>query len=121
LYPYGSIVIVSDLSDPQGRNPKDRRCVVITPDSEPRHTTGTIDVVAISWTYPIPLPADHIPIPYRHPFHPVTGCVSPCVAVCPWNVEVEISRISLLTGRIKTPRVPARQMILIAQALRSLG
>ncbi len=54
---YGEIVLVADLLDPQGRNPKDRPCVVVTDPKSPA-PDGTQLVVAISTIVPDPLPLD---------------------------------------------------------------
>ena len=72
LYAHGSIVIVSRLLDPQGRNPKDRRCVVVSPDATTAGPDDSIDVVAISSLVPSPVTPECVDLPWQLPFHPVT-------------------------------------------------
>jgi len=115
LYPYGSIVIVAQLADPQGVNPKDRRCIVVTPEAATVGPEGSIRVVAISSVIPAPLPADLVPLPWQLPFHPITKLIKPSVAVCGWIAKVDISQVIDLRGKIPT-KVTAK----IARVLLSL-
>lgn len=115
MYPYGTIVIVSQLLDPQGRNPKDRRCIVLTPDAETPGPEGTIDVVAISSVVPDPLPPEFVHLPWQLPFHPVTRLIKPSVAVCSWCVAVEASRVIEARGK-----VPNKVMARIARVILSM-
>lgn len=102
VYPYGSIVIVAQLADPRGVNPKDRRCIVVTPEAEAVGPGGSIRVVAISSVVPDPLPADLVPLPWQLPFHPVTKLIKPSVAVCGWIARVEVARIIQSRGKVPT-------------------
>ncbi len=61
---YGDIVIVADVLDPNGRNPKNRACVVVTP-SEEIEVGGPLDVVAITSLVPDPLRGDQVPLPWH--------------------------------------------------------
>jgi hypothetical protein len=68
---YGSIVLVADMLDPHGRNPKDRPCVIVTdPEAIPE---GRQLVVAISTVLPAILPDDYVLLPWQRPYHPKTG------------------------------------------------
>lgn len=116
MYPYGSIVVVGQLRDPQGVNPKDRRCIVITPDADRIGSDGTIRVVAISSLVPDPLPADLVPLPWQLPYHPVTGLFKPSVAVCGWIVPIEPSRVVAQRGK-----VPGKVMLKIARVLLAMS
>lgn len=59
---FGDIVLIEQLTDRSGRNPKDRPAVVVTPGAE--LTPGfPIQVVAISTLVPTPLPPDHVLMP----------------------------------------------------------
>lgn len=111
---YGEIVIVAGLLDPQGRNPKDRACVVVSPTDQ-NEAGGALDVVAITTKLPDPLPADHVPLPWQLPRHPRTGLNKRGAAVCSWLAEVDPSRVVRPIGA-----VPGRQMLEIAAILRSL-
>lgn len=90
---FGNIVIVTGLLDPQGRNPKDRPCVVVTPPVEAGEGE-TIDVVAITTLLPDPLPPDHVPLPWHAQDHPRTGLNKRNAAVCSWFAEVSSSRVA---------------------------
>ena len=78
-YAYGSIVLVADMLDPQGRNPKDRPCVIAT-DREAT-PEGYELVVAISTVLPSPLPDDYVLLPYMDPRHPRTGLTKKNAAI----------------------------------------
>lgn len=110
----GDIVIIAGLLDPQGRNPKDRACVLISPRGM-IEVGGPFDVVAITTLLPDPLPFDHIPLPWHPRRHPRTGLTRRNAAVCTWLVEVEASRAIRTIGH-----VPGKQMLRIASVLRAL-
>src|SRR3954470_16729515 len=105
IHRYSEIVIVVGLLDPQGRNPKDRACVVVSP-SDQIEAGGALDVVAITTKLPDPLPPDHVPLPWQLPRHPRTGLGKRGAAVCTWQAEVDPSRVARSIGS-----VPGRQML----------
>ena len=111
----GDIVIVVGLLDPQGRNPKDRACVVVSPPG-PAEAGTPLQVVAITTLLPDPLPSDHVPLPWHLQRHPRTGLNKRNAAVCSWLVEVESSRVDRVIGH-----VPAKSLLQIAAVLRSFG
>ena len=111
---YGDIVIVVDLLDPQGRNPKDRACVVVTPTDRIRPDT-LLDVVAITTKLSDPLPSDHVSLPWHPSRHPRTGLTMRNAAVCTWLDAVEPTRAVRIIGR-----VPGRQLAQIATNLERL-
>ena len=115
MYPFGTIVIVADFTDPQDRNPKNRRCIVVTPDMEAEGPGGTIDVVPIAGVRPGPRHPDHVPLPWRWPPHPVTKLIKASEAVCPWFAVVEAARVIEVKGK-----VPPAQMLQIAAVLRAI-
>ncbi len=115
IYQYGEIVIIESLLDPNGRNPKDRACVIVTPSDEIEEG-ATLDVVAISSLVPDVIPFDQIPIPWHAQRHPRTGLNKKNVAVCAWQAEVEDSRVIRSIGH-----VPDKQMGQIAVVLRALN
>lgn len=112
-YAHGDIVLVAGLLDPQGRNPKDRPCVVITnPESR---TEGRQFVVAISTVLPDPLPDDHVLLPYMNPRHPKTGLNKRNAAIGRWVGEVDESQIIRKLGF-----VPGKQIRALAEILARL-
>jgi hypothetical protein len=113
-YRYGDIVIVEGLLDPQGRNPKDRACVVVTP-SDQIEDGGSLDVVAITSLVPEVLPLDHVCLPWYAQCHPRTGLNKRNAAVCSWRSEVDESRVVRTIGH-----APVRQLLQIDSVLRTL-
>jgi len=98
---FGDIVIVTDLLDPQGRNPKDRPAVVVTPTDD-LEAGRPVFVIAITTTLPERLPAGYIRIPWSRPRHPRTGLDAKNAAVCHWLARVDESRIARKIGRVPT-------------------
>ena len=110
----GDIVIVIDLLDPQGRNPKDRPCVIVS-SPERIAAGGPLEVVAITTSpSPDPLPFDHVRLPWQVPGETRcrTGLDKPNAAICSWLVEIELSRIARIIGH-----VPIKPMFKINAAL----
>jgi hypothetical protein len=113
-YEYGSIVLVADMLDPHGRNPKDRPCVIVTgPGSAPG---GQKIVVAISTVVPEPLPDDYVLLPYMDPRHPRTGLNKRNAAIGRWVEAIEESRIIRRLGI-----VPDKQLKALAEILARLN
>ena len=115
MYRVGQIVIVEALLDPQGKNPKDRHCVVVlaTALTDPDRQYG---VVGITTTLQGGLAADQIALPRQRPRHPRTGLNKPNAVLCTWSVLVDEGQIIRRIG--DTP--PAR-LIEIAEALARLA
>jgi mRNA-degrading endonuclease toxin of MazEF toxin-antitoxin module len=105
LYRYGEIVLIADLLDPNGVNPKDRPCVVVTDPKVPRPDGHQIVV-------PDPIPPGYVLLPWYRPHHPVTGLNKRAAAICPWIDEVSEDRILLKLGV-----VPDAQLLRIAAEL----
>jgi mRNA-degrading endonuclease toxin of MazEF toxin-antitoxin module len=110
----GDIVIVVNLLDPQGRNPKDRACVLVS-SAEKIASGGPLDVVAITTFLQDPLPSDHVSLPWHAGRHPRTGLNKRNAAVCSWLVEVEATRIVRTIGH-----VPGKHLLQIATVIQSL-
>ena len=89
---YGQIVIVSEMTDPNGVNPKDRPSVVVTPTDE-IDPEGPVIVIAISTLCPARCPTTVSNCPGIPRRHPRTGLRSRCAAVIPWIQEVPTDRI----------------------------
>jgi PemK-like, MazF-like toxin of type II toxin-antitoxin system len=107
---YGSIVVVEGMLDPQGGNPKDRPCVVVTaPGDAP---DGHQIVVAISTLLPDPLPDDYVELPWHRSGHPRTGLTKKNAAIGRWVAIVEDSRIIRTVGV-----VPDKRLLKLAEIL----
>jgi mRNA-degrading endonuclease toxin of MazEF toxin-antitoxin module len=114
-YRFGQIVIVKDMLDPNGVNPKDRPAVIITHDDEIL-SGHTLAVVAISTILPgRPIPPHHVQLPWDRQGHPRTGLKNNCAAVYTWIEEIQESRILRPIGR-----APDRKLEAIALGIASL-
>lgn len=87
----GRIVWV-ELLDPQGRNPKVRPAVVLTPTAEIR-PGGEVVVAAVSRQVDQSPPEVSVPLPWQRGGHPRTRLNSPNVVVCTWLVAIPVSAI----------------------------
>lgn len=92
----GSIVWVT-INDPNGRNPKRRPAVVVSPTSAIQ-AGEPIVVVAATTQVEKPLPNNRIPLPWHRSGHPVTKLKTECVAVCDWLAEIDQSSIEAVGG-----------------------
>ena len=110
----GQIVIVSDMTDPNGVNPKDRPSVVVTPTDE-IDPEGAVIVVAISTLLPGPAPDDCVELPWDPRGHPRTGLRTRFAAVIPWIQEISSERVIGSIGH-----VPGKQLSAIAAELAEL-
>ena len=82
-------IIFADVFDPNGKNRKTRRVVVLTPDME--LAAGLpIMVAAVTGTLPDPLTADYVKLPYKNPpgRHPKTGLTKEAAVLCTWIVAI---------------------------------
>ncbi len=100
----GRIVWV-ELLDPQGRNPKCRPVVIVSPDTDIRED-GHVWVVAIT-TQLDEAPAEvQVELPWERRGHPRTKLRERCAAVCSWMVRVSVASIQEYAGT-----VPGRQLL----------
>lgn len=99
----GRIVWV-ELLDPQGRNPKVRPAVVLTPtvDIDP---TGEVQVVAITGETTASPAEECVALPWLASGHPKTGLNKPSVAVISWVARVPVSAIQSVRGNIPGPKM----------------
>jgi mRNA-degrading endonuclease toxin of MazEF toxin-antitoxin module len=82
-YQRGTIVIVSQVPDQNGVNPKDRPVVIVRDyDATDRVAFG----VAVTGEYDHPLPGTSILLPYHRQGRCKTGLKKPSVAACTWIV-----------------------------------
>ena len=108
----GDIVIVRGLLDPNGVNPKDRPCVVVTRD-EDLDAGAPIVVVAITTLLPGAQPPDTVLMPYHPQGKARTGLKTRCVAVPGWIEAVDPARLGPTIGHS-----PPRPLGQIAEILR---
>jgi hypothetical protein len=86
-------IIIAPIVDPQGRNPKNRPAVVITPTADIL-PGGAVQVVAVSSQTDRAANAVCVPLPWQRPNgHPRTRLNEQCAAICTWLVDVPISDI----------------------------
>ena len=93
-----------ELLDPQGRNPKVRPAVVITPTSE---ITSTGEVVVVGITSPVndASPEVTVDLPWHRNGHPRTKLSRASVAVCNWKASVPITAIHEIKGHVPVPEM----------------
>jgi mRNA-degrading endonuclease toxin of MazEF toxin-antitoxin module len=103
---FGDIVLVEEVLDPQGRNPKDRFAVVLTPPDQ-LEEGGMVSLVAITGTIVDPPPDDFVELPWHRDRHPVTRLTKRSAAACRWIIRVDPSRILRRTGRVPTAQLAA--------------
>lgn len=109
----GRIVWV-ELLDPQGRNPKCRPAVTVTPDAEIK-PDGEVWVVSISSQCEAAPAEDQVELPWDRRGHPRTGLKERCAAVCTWMEKVSVASIQECAGI-----VPGRQLLDILSRIKPL-
>lgn len=86
------------MRDTQGRNPKRRTGVIITPTDEISQTDPFV-VAAITSTFKEPLAEDEIRLPWnRDPAKVRTGLTTPVVVKCSWLVAITADDIEAVAG-----------------------
>jgi mRNA-degrading endonuclease toxin of MazEF toxin-antitoxin module len=96
---YADIIFVRDVLDPNGQNPKQRRVVVLTPDTALAVGSPIVAAPVTSQIPPAPT-ADHVLLPFKNPpgtRHPATGLTKRAGIVRTWLVVVDPQDI--LPGR----------------------
>ena len=109
----GRIVWV-ELLDPQGRNPKARPAVILTPTPEIRED-GQIVVAAITTQLENAPAGVSVELPWHADVHPRTKLNRRNAVVCTWLVTVPVSAIRNFGGI-----VPFAQMARILEIVRGL-
>jgi mRNA-degrading endonuclease toxin of MazEF toxin-antitoxin module len=84
-------IVWAELLDPQGRNPKRRPAVVVTPTAEIR-SDGDVVVAALSSQTDQSPPAVSVPVPWHRDGHPRTK-LNRNVVVCTWLVTLPVASI----------------------------
>jgi hypothetical protein len=109
----GRIVLVN-IPDPQGRNPKDRPVVIVTATDEITDQDSFFGV-AISGKIEKPLPQSCVRLPWDRRGHPRTGLSKPSVARCDWLVEIGSKNVTKMLGFV--PDKQLQQIIDIVDKL----
>ena len=107
----GRIVRV-ELIDPQGRNPKVRPAVIVTPTDQIQ-PDGEVQVIAITGETTAAPAEDCVSLPWLGTGHSKTGLTKPSVAVVTWQARVPATAILAAKGI-----VPSTQL---AEILRKLA
>jgi mRNA-degrading endonuclease toxin of MazEF toxin-antitoxin module len=107
----GRIVRV-EVSDPQGRNPKVRPAVIITP-TEAIRPDGVVELVAITGTQDPALADVQVALPWHAQGQTKTRLTKPCLAVCTWTFASPVTSIQSQGGI-----VPDRQLLQILSKIR---
>jgi len=94
---YGSVVWLN-VRDQRGHEKK--RPVVVLSATEEILPAATLYGVAVSTTQAIPLPPEHVELPWsRLPGgHPRTGLRARCWAICPWVVRFATEDVESIAG-----------------------
>ncbi len=102
-------IIQAEVADPQGKNRKVRPLIILTPTEEIREGERFV-AVAVSSTFPHPIPEDCVELPY-HPAGQVrTRLRKPSVAVCSWHIGLLHTDVIQPIGW-----VPNQQMLAILE------
>ncbi|MCP4594091.1 MAG: type II toxin-antitoxin system PemK/MazF family toxin [bacterium] len=89
-------IVWASIADARGFR-KLRPGIIATP-TERIHSTGPLDVVAVTSRLPDPLPPDHVLLPWHPRRHPRTGLKRKCAAVCTWVVRISPTDIEDVAG-----------------------
>lgn len=89
-------IVWAELADANGIR-KMRPADIVTPS---QRITGTdpLDVVAITSRLSLPLPADHVLLPWHPNGHARTGLNRKCAAVCTWVAQINPNDIQAIAG-----------------------
>jgi mRNA-degrading endonuclease toxin of MazEF toxin-antitoxin module len=98
-YPCFGRVVWAVVPDPQGRNPKCRPMVIITPtpDIQP---DGIARAVAVSTRSDAAASEEVVVLPWDRRGVAVTQLRAPCVAVCSWVAAVPLAAIERYGGMV---------------------
>jgi mRNA-degrading endonuclease toxin of MazEF toxin-antitoxin module len=99
---YADIIFVDGVLDPDGRNPKHRRVVVLTPDTALAAGFPVVAAPVTSRVPPAPT-ADHVLLPFKNPpgtRHPATGLTRRAAIVRTWLVTVDPQNITGRSGYV---------------------
>lgn len=110
----GDIVRVC-LYDPNGKNPKHRRAVVVTKTDEIESDSSFV-VAAISTKFDkTKIPAHYIEIPWHRDGHVKTSLTEPSVVKCDWLDEVNFSDAD------KAGYLPGKHLLAVLEQIANLS
>jgi mRNA-degrading endonuclease toxin of MazEF toxin-antitoxin module len=106
-------IVWATIRDPRGKNPKQRRAVVITATED---ITDEVDLAAISTKFdPNHVPPHWIEIPWHPNGHPRTSLNRPSVVKCDWLSTMRCEEV------LKAGHLPNRHLLRVIQALANLN
>jgi len=112
-------IVWAETLDPQGRNPKQSPCVVVTATEEIVPGTPLV-AVAITGTAGAAPPEDEVEIPWHADRrHSRTGLTAPSVAVCSWRVALLPEAVRSFGGVV--PAGPLLRILARLAALDATG
>ena len=87
-------ILFANVTDPNGKNPKTRRVVVLTPDLALK-ARYPIVVAGVTGTLPDPLTADYVLLPFKNSpgRHPKTGMTKKAAVLCTWIIIITESDV----------------------------
>ena len=105
-------IVLAEVVDPQSHNRKVRPLVIVTPTEEIRESTPFVGI-AVSTTFPHPVPNTCVELPYDSTGQAKTGLRKRSVAVCSWRQALTHADVIRDIGR-----VPDRQMLTILEKMK---
>jgi hypothetical protein len=94
LYRRGTILLVADVPDQNGRNNKDRHVILL---NDLDSADASFDGVAVTGSFAFPLPATSVKLRWHRQGTGQTGLNKPSVAECTWIVTATPADIVLKT------------------------
>jgi mRNA-degrading endonuclease toxin of MazEF toxin-antitoxin module len=107
-------VVWAELEDANGYR-KVRPVVVVTPTSEIA-AERPVRVVAITTRLPVPLPDDHVLLPWERQGKARSGLRRRCAAVATWQAEIPVGDVQEVAGSLP-PTVIGELLAKVAAAL----
>ncbi len=94
----GAVVLV-ELADPRGQNPKTRPAIVVSSDAEIAKGESLF-LVAVTSNVTDPLPENHIELPWDASGKSRSGLKKRSAAICDWIVHVEQDKVERIIGHL---------------------
>lgn len=108
------MIVLADVLDPQGRNPKQRPMVIISATDEIRAGKPFV-CVAITGTLANPLADDCVLLRYHRNKPVQTGLRKRCAAKCTWQEQITDQNVHKIIGR-----VPSKELLAILLKVNAL-
>jgi len=103
-------VVRARVYDPQGRNPKIRPLVIVSPNQDIRGDAPLL-TVAVTSRFTEPLSADEVELPWHPLGQAHSGLTVRCVAKCRWMVKIRSEDVMAVKGFL--PKAALEQIIRI--------